>query len=220
MIVSDSWDPILKTQFSEPYIMQIQTYLKRDAAVLCPKPADIWSAFRTTSFVDTRVCIIGQSPYHDGTATGMAFSSSHITPSLKVIFKELQREFGNKRENPNLTDWAEQGVLLLNSALTTVRGDASAHSGIGWEKFTGYVLSLLARRKTPTVFMLWGKDAQAVGERYIIPNMHGSHHLILKAIHPQAENYSNGQWSFTGCGHFRKANDFLGDHKRGRIKWM
>jgi uracil-DNA glycosylase len=82
------------------------------------------------------------------------------------------------------------------------------------------VLSLLARRKSPTVFMLWGKDAKAVGERSILPNMHGSEHLILKAIHPQAENYGDGTYTFTGCGHFRKANDFLGEHKRGRIKWV
>jgi uracil-DNA glycosylase len=221
MIVSESWDKILQRQFSEPYIMQIQTYLKRDAAVLCPKPADIWNAFKATPFEQVKVVILGQSPYHDDSAHGLAFSSiQKVTPSLQVIFRELSREFGHKRENPNLTDWAEQGVLLLNSALTTTRGDASAHSGIGWEKLTGYVLSLLARRKSPTVFMLWGKDAKAVGERSILPNMHGSEHLILKAIHPQAENYGDGTYTFTGCGHFRKANDFLGEHKRGRIKWV
>lgn len=219
-VVSESWDKILQKQFSEPYVMQIQTYLKRDAAVLCPKPADIWNAFRACSFEQTKVCIIGQSPYHDGKANGLSFSSSYITPSLKVIFRELSREFGQQRTDPNLIDWANQGVLLLNSALTTTRGEASAHSGIGWEKLTGYVLALLARRKTPTVFMLWGSDAKTIGERTIIPNMNGSHHLLLKAVHPMVENYSNGEYTFTGCSHFRKANDFLGEHKRGRIKWV
>lgn len=221
MIISESWDKILAKQFSEPYIFGIETVLKRDAAILCPKPADIWNALKLCSFQDTKVVVVGQSPYHDGCANGLAFSSdSHITPSLMVIFKELLLESGNKRTNPNLSDWAKQGVLLLNSALTTTRGNASAHSGIGWEKLTGYILSLLARRKSPTVFMLWGSDARKVGEQSIIPNLHGSDHLILKAVHPMVETYTHGEYSFTGCGHFRKANEFLGEHKRGRIKWV
>lgn len=221
MIISESWDKILADQFLQPYIFEIQTYLKRDAAVLCPKPADIWNAFRLCSYEQTKVVILGQSPYHDGSANGLAFSSNNkITPSLRVIFKELLIEFGRKREEPNLTDWANQGVLLINSALTTTRGEASAHSGIGWEKLTGVILARLAMRKTPSVFCLWGSDAKAAGERSIVPNMRGSQHLILKAIHPQAENYGDGTYTFTGCGHFQKANDFLGDHKRGRIKWI
>lgn len=221
MIISESWDKILQKQFSEPYIMQIQTYLKRDAAVLCPKPTDIWNALRVTSFEQVKVCILGQDPYINGEAHGLAFSSiKDITPSLRVIFKELSREFGHHRDEPNLTDWASQGVLLLNTCLTTVRGQSGAHSDIGWEKLTGYILSILARRKTPTVFMAWGKDAKAIIERYVLPNIKGSEHLILKAIHPQAENYGDGTYTFTGCGHFRKANEFLGEHKRGRIKWV
>lgn len=220
MIISEGWDKILSKQFSEPYVFQIQTCLKRDAAVLCPKPADIWNALKLCEFSDVKVVIVGQSPYHDGSANGLAFSANKITPSLQVILKELSIEFGTKRTDPNLSDWAQQGVLLLNSVLTTTRGDASAHSGIGWEKLTGYILALLARRKTPTVFMLWGKDSKALGDKHIIPNLQGSEHLILKAIHPQAENYGDGTYTFTGCGHFRKANDFLGEHKRGRIKWV
>lgn len=221
MIVSESWDKILQKQFSEPYIFQIQTALKRDATTLCPKPTEIWNAFKACSFEQTKVCLVGQSPYHDGSATGMSFSSNNkITPSLQVIFRELGYEFNQVRTNPDLSDWANQGVLLLNAALTTTRGNPDAHKSIGWEKLTGYVLSLMARRKTPTVFMLWGKDAKAIGDKYIIPNLKGSEHLILKAIHPQAENYGDGTYTFTGCGHFRKANEFLGANKRGRIKWI
>lgn len=220
-IVSESWDKILKNQFSMPYVMEIQTALKRDAAILCPKPGDIWKALQVTPFEQVKVVIVGQDPYHDGSATGMAFSSnSKMTPSLKVIFKELTATYTKVRTNPDLTDWAEQGVLLLNTVLTTVAGRPDAHKGIGWEKLTGQILSLLARRKTPTVFMLWGKAAKDTGDKYIIPNLKGSEHLVLRAIHPQAENYGDGTYTFTGCGHFRKANEFLGANKRGRIKWV
>ena len=221
MIISESWDPIMKDQFQQPYIWEIQTVLKRDAAVLCPKPADIWNAFRLTPYENVKVCIILQDPYPNGEADGLAMSSKDkMTPSLQVVFKELSREFGQKRTQTDLSDWAEQGVLLINTCLTTVRGESRAHAGIGWEKFTGTVLARLAMRKTPTVFMLWGKDAKTVGERSIIPNMRGNNHLLLKAIHPVAEARGNGDYTFTGCGHFRKANDFLGEHGRGRIKWI
>jgi uracil-DNA glycosylase len=219
-VVSDSWDKILKDQFQQPYIFEISKVIKRDAAVLCPKPKDIWNAFKACPFEEVRVVILGQSPYHDGTADGLSFSSSKITPSLQVIFKELSIEFGQKRTNPHLSDWAEQGVLLLNTALSTARGDAIAHSGIGWEKLTGTVLAKLATDKKPKVFCLWGADAKKIGEKHIIPNLKGANHLILKAVHPMVENYSNGEYTFTGCGHFRKANDFLGENKRGRIKWL
>lgn len=221
MIISESWDPILQKQFQEPYIFQISAVLKRDAAILCPKPADIWRAFKLTPFENVKVVIILQDPYINGEADGLAMSSKHkMTPSLQVVFKELHREFGVQRTKTELDDWAEQGVLLINTCLTTVRGRSGAHAGIGWEKLTGYILSILARRKTPTVFCLWGKDAKTVGERSILPNIKGSDHLILKAIHPVAEARGNGDYTFTGCGHFRKANEFLGAHKRGRIKWV
>lgn len=220
-IISESWDPILKDQFSQPYIFGIQTVLKRDATVLCPKPSDIWRAFKLTPYENVKVVIILQDPYINGEADGLAMSSKgKITPSLQVVFKELAAEFGKQRTKTELDDWAEQGVLLINTCLTTVRGQSRAHAGIGWEKLTGTILARIAMRKTPTVFMLWGKDAKTVGERSIIPNMRGSNHLILKAIHPVAEARGDGTYTFTGCGHFRKANEFLAEHKRGRIKWV
>lgn len=220
MIISESWDKVLTDQFSQPYIFGIQTVITRDAAVLCPKPADIWRAFRLTPYENVRVCIILQNPYINGEADGLAMSSKHkMTPSLQIVFKELLNEFGRQRTKTELDDWAEQGVLLINTCLTTVRGQSGAHAGIGWEQFTGIVLSRLAMRKTPTVFMLWGKDAKTVGERSILPYIKHNEHLILKAIHPVAEARGSA-YSFTGCGHFQKANDFLGANKRGRIKWV
>jgi uracil-DNA glycosylase len=160
-------------------------------------------------------------PYINGEAHGLSFSSiDKVTPSLQVIFKELKLEFNKERTNPNLTDWAEQGVLLLNSSLTTVKRKSRAHGNIGWEKFTGHALSMLARTVSPKVFMLWGKDAKAIGAKYIAPRMSNGNHLLLHAVHPQAENYSDGSWSFTGCNHFKRANEFLAERGKGRIKWI
>lgn len=220
-IVSESWDKVLQSQFSQSYIFGIQTVLKRDAAVLCPPAKDIWNAFKLTDFEKVRVVILGMDPYYSpGSANGLAFSSNKITPSLEVIFKELKLEFNAVRTNPDLTDWAEQGVLMINACLTTVQGRSNAHKNIGWEKLTGHVLGMLARTTGPKVFMLWGRDAKDVGDKYIVPKMTSGQHLILKAIHPQAENYGDGTYTFTGCNHFRRANEFLGERKKGRIKWI
>lgn len=219
-IISESWDKILATQFSDPYIWKIQTQLKADAGRLCPKPDKIWDALKLTSFEDTKVVLLGQSPYHTGEAHGLAFSSeSGYPPSLKVIFKELREEFGKVRETPNLTDWAEQGVLLLNSVLTTTKGNATAHAGIGWEKFTGYILMRLALNPKPKVFMIWGKPAKEQCLKYINPYVKGMHY-VLTAVHPAVDAYGKSDYSFAGCNHFRKANEFLGETNRGRIKWV
>lgn len=220
-IISESWDKILKDQFQSPNTFKIQTALKRDASRLCPPIDNVFNAYKLTPFEDVKVVILGQDPYHSGEAHGLSFSSkAGYPPSLKVIFKELKEEFNQVRETPNLTDWAEQGVLLLNSSLTTVRGQAGAHNKIGWDQFTGYTLMRLALNKKPKVFMLWGKDAKQIGERYVFPYDNAKNHLILTAVHPAAELYGDGTYKFQGCGHFRKANTFLGDNNRGRIKWV
>lgn len=220
-IISESWDKVLASQFQDLYIWKIQTHLKADVGSLCPKPADIWNAFKLTPFENTKVVILGQSPYHDGSAHGLAFSSLRgYPPSLKVIYKEIREEFGKVRETPDLTDWAEQGVLLLNTVLTTTKGSAVAHNSIGWQKLTGFVLKQLALDTKPKVFMLWGKDAKDMGERYISPYDQKGKHYILTAVHPAVDAYGQSQYSFSGCNHFRKANDFLGEEGRGRIKWV
>lgn len=221
MIISESWDKVLATQFSEPYIFKIQTALNKDAGKLCPKVEDIWNAFKLTPFENVKVIALGQSPYHDGSAHGLAFSSrSGYPPSLKVIFKELREEYGKVRETPNLTDWAKQGVLLMNTVLTTTQGSATAHSGIGWEKFTGYILMRLALDPKPKVFMIWGKPAREQMQKYICPYDTKGNHYVLTAVHPAVDAYGGSPYSFTGCNHFRKANDFLGENNRGRIKWI
>jgi uracil-DNA glycosylase len=220
-VISESWDKILQSQYEQPYVMKIQTFLKADVAELCPRPADIWNAFKLTPFENTKVVILGQSPYHDGSAHGLAFSSLRGYPaSLKVIFKELREEFNKVRESPNLTDWAEQGVLLLNTVLTTTKGSAVAHNSIGWQRLTGHVLMKLAQDTKPKVFMLWGKDAKEMGDKYISPYDQKGRHYILTAVHPAVDAYGKSQYSFSGCNHFRKANDFLGEEGRGRIKWI
>ncbi len=163
MIISESWDKILATEFKAPYVKRIQDWLKLDAGKLCPPVDEIWNALRLTSFEDTKVVILGQSPYHRGEAHGLAFSSERgYPPSLRVIFKELKEEYSKVRETPDLTDWAKQGVLLLNTVLTTTKGNPTAHAKIGWEKFTGYILMRLALSSKPKVFMLWGDLRPAI----------------------------------------------------------
>lgn len=220
-IISESWDKVLQKQYSEPYVMKIQTHLKADIAELCPKPSEIWNAFKLTPFEEVRVVIIGQSPYHSGEAHGLAFSSLRgYPPSLKVIFKELRQEFNKVRETPDLTDWAKQGVLLLNTVLTTTKGSPTAHNAIGWQRLTGHVLMKLAQDPKPKCFMAWGKDAKDMIERHVSPYDQKGRHYILTAVHPAVDAYGKSQYSFSGCNHFRKANDFLGEEGRGRIKWV
>ena len=216
-IISESWDSLLAEELSKPYMFGVKSQFKTDVAVLCPHPSNIWNALRLTPFEKVRVVILGQSPYHTGVADGLAFSASSITPSLRVIFTSLEADTLRRRVNPNLSDWASQGVLLLNSVLTTTKGNASAHKGIGWEEFTGKILSAIAAKPTPVVFMLWGSDAKKLGEDYIIPNMRHSNHLIIKTIHPQAVNY-NPELNFVPG--FNKVNRFLEANNQSIIKWL
>lgn len=221
MIISESWDKVLASQFSDPYIWKIQAQLKADASRLCPPADKIWNALKLTSFEDTKVVILGQSPYHTGEAHGLAFSSERgYPPSLQVIFKELKSEYGRVREVPDLTDWAKQGVLLLNTVLTTTKGNASEHANIGWERFTGYILMRLAVNPKPKVFMIWGKPAKEQMIKYINPYDTKGMHYILTAVHPAVDAYGKSEYSFAGNNHFKKANEFLGENNRGRIKWV
>ena len=218
MVISESWDKILAEEFTKPYMFNIKSHIKTDVSRLCPKVTDIWRALQLTPFENVRVVILGQDPYHTaGTANGLAFSASVITPSLKVIFTSLESLEFKRRINPDLSDWARQGVLLLNASLTTVLGKAGAHSNIGWENFTGKILSLIAAKPTPVVFLLWGSFAKKLGEDYIVPNMIHPNHLILKTIHPQAVNY-NPELNFVPG--FNKVNRFLEANNQPIIKWL
>ena len=148
---------------------------------------------------------------------GLAFSvpqGVRIPPSLGNIYKEFERDLGIARPmHGNLTGWARQGVLLLNTVLTVSAGDAGSHRGRGWEKLTDAAIAAIAARAAPTVFMLWGSDAQAKAQ---LIARSGSGHCVLKAPHPSPLSAYRG---FLGCGHFSQANEFLARNGRGQIAW-
>ena len=177
---------------------------------------DIFNALKTTAYSDVKAVILGQDPYHGaGQAHGMCFSVKkgvEPPPSLKNIFKEIHDETGLPiPAHGELTQWAERGVLLLNTALTVREGQANSHRGQGWEIFTDRIIELLNERDKPIVFLLWGGNARA--KKKIISN---PKHLVLECAHPSPLSAHSG---FFGCGHFTKANDFLKAAGMEPIDW-
>ena len=168
---------------------------------------DIFNAMKLTSYNDVKAVIIGQDPYHgEGQAHGLSFSVKKGVappPSLVNIFKEIKSDVGidNSGKHGELTKWAKNGVLLLNSVLTVRANSPKSHQGMGWEIFTDDVIKLLNLREKPMVFLLWGRDAKNKAKLITNPN-----HCILMSAHPSPLSAYNG---FFGCKHFSKANEFL-----------
>lgn len=216
--IGNDWDNILKDEWEKPYYKQLRAFLKSEYSSrrIYPHMNDIFNALRYTSFEDTKVVIIGQDPYHGpNQAHGLCFSVKQgVTPppSLKNIFKELQSDIG-KTPPPHgeLTEWAKQGVLLLNNVLTVREGEPTSHKGKGWEIFTDRVISELNRKQTPVVFLLWGAHAQKKAE--IITN---PIHYKLCSVHPSPLSASRG---FLGCRHFSKTNALLTQNNLKPIEW-
>lgn len=216
------WYGQLKHLFDTPEMGDI---MKRTASLgdlLRPAPYDVFNAYRSTPPNRVKVVIMGQDPYPGNEAHGLSFSSklSSIPASLRVIFRELEQSQYGTRTNPNLQDWADQGVLMLNSILTTTYRMSAAHKDWGWQNFTGATLKVLARLQQPIVFMAWGAHAQELYKSHSIGKYSSDLHLVLTACHPQAENYNRVRNQFTGCRHFVKANEFLLRHKLSPIKWV
>ncbi len=216
--LGNDWDSILADEWEKPYYQKLRAFLKQEYStkVIYPHMNDIFNALKYTSFADTNVVIIGQDPYHGyGQAHGLCFSVKEgVTPppSLKNIFKELNSDIG-KPIPPHgcLTDWAKQGVLLLNNVLTVREGTPTSHKGMGWETFTDRVISELNRKETPVVFLLWGAHAQKKAE--IITN---PIHKKLMSVHPSPLSASRG---FLGCRHFSKTNAILKENGLAEICW-
>ena len=169
-----------------------------------------------TDYPDVKAVILGQDPYHGvGQAHGLCFSvrkGVEPPPSLKNIFKEIQDELGIAPPNHGeLTKWAKEGVLLLNTALTVRAGMANSHRGLGWEILTDRIIELLNEREEPIVFLLWGANAKQKSALITNPQ-----HLVLKCAHPSPLSAYNG---FFGCGHFKMCNDFLTSVGRTPIDW-
>lgn len=218
VVLNNDWDQLLQEEFQKPYYLKLREFLKQEYKnyTVYPNMYDIFNALRTTSFADTKVVILGQDPYHGaGQAHGMCFSVQKgipAPPSLKNIFKELTDDIGiAPPTHGELTSWAQQGVLLLNTVLTVREAQPNSHKGQGWEIFTDRVIEVLNQKTTPVVFLLWGANAR--NKKNLITN---PLHVCLEAPHPSPLSAYSG---FFGCKHFSKANQVLVQNGLNPIDW-
>lgn len=216
--IGNDWDEILKDEFSKEYYLRLRQFLKQEYSsyTVYPNMYDIFNALKATAYKDIKIVILGQDPYHEpNQAHGLCFSVKkgvEPPPSLKNIFKEIQAELGIVPPNHGeLTKWANQGILLLNTVLTVRRGAANSHKGKGWENFTDAVIKKVNEREKPVIFMLWGGNAKQK-----LPLITNTKHIVLKAAHPSPLSAYNG---FFGCGHFSKANEILREMGEKEIDW-
>ena len=217
--IEASWKEVLKSEFAKPYFQQIPLHIKTEKSqgkIIYPPGSLIFNAFNKTPFDKVKVVILGQDPYHGaGQAHGLCFSVQNGVPpppSLVNIFKELQDDIGvTIPDHGNLTDWAEQGVFLLNASLTVRAGEPMSHSKIGWAEFTDTVIKKIAGLKKNVVFLLWGKFAQE--KRVLIDE---TKHCILRSVHPSPLSAHAG---FFGCKHFSKTNEYLMSKGIDPIDW-
>ena len=216
--LGNSWDEKLESEFSKDYFEDIRKFLRKEYSQyqVYPPMKEILSAFEYTPYEKVKVVILGQDPYHGyGQANGLCFSvrkGVKCPPSLVNIYKALEYDLGIPVSDcGDLTGWAKEGVLLLNTSLTVREGCPQSHSKIGWERFTDAVIKMVSDSPYPTVFMLWGNPAKA--KEKLIDT---SRHLVLKSVHPSPLSFYNG---FLECRHFSKANEFLKAHARGEIDW-
>ena len=212
------WEPLLQQEFAQPYFEALREKVRHAylSGKVFPHPSRVFRAFELCAPKDVRVVILGQDPYHTpGVADGLAFSSfpkSPVPPSLENMYKEIEVEFGCVcPRTPDLTHWAKQGVLLLNTSLTVLGGQANSHADIGWHEFTDAVIRIVSRECEHVVFMLWGNNAR---QKHTL--IDASKHLILESPHPSPLSAHKG---FFGNGHFKKANEYLDKHGRGKINW-
>lgn len=216
--LEDGWKKVLLPEFDQNYMHDLRAFLVDEihkGKVIYPRGSEIFSALNSTPFDQVKVVILGQDPYHGpNQAHGLCFSVRKgvpAPPSLKNIFKELATDIGSKiPSHGELTSWAEQGVLLLNTVLTVEEGKAASHKGRGWEVFTDKIISLLGEREDPIVFLLWGSFAQGKA------NLIKKHHKILKCTHPSPFSAHNG---FFGSKHFSKTNEYLISMGKKPIDW-
>ncbi|KEO72617.1 uracil-DNA glycosylase [Anditalea andensis] len=218
LLLNEKWKTTLSEEFQKPYFISLMAFIEDEYKnkTIYPLKENIFEAFNKSPLEHTKVVILGQDPYHGpGQAHGLSFSVPEgvkLPPSLRNIFKEIQRDFGQPMaESGNLVKWAEQGVLLLNATLTVRKGEAGSHQNKGWEVFTDEVIKAISYHREGVVFMLWGSYAQKK-TKLINPNKH----LILKGPHPSPLSAYRG---FIGSGHFSSANEYLVHLGNAPIKW-
>jgi uracil-DNA glycosylase len=218
--IDPSWKKVLQKEFNQPYFSNIVEHIKTEKAqkkTIYPSGNNIFNAFNLTPFENVKVVILGQDPYHGpGQAHGLCFSvlkGVDTPPSLQNIYKELNQDIGlSIPQHGDLSNWAKQGVFLLNASLTVRAGEPMSHSKIGWANFTDAVIKHLSVQKKNLVFILWGKFAQE--KKSLIDE---SKHLILTSAHPSPLSAHTG---FFGSKHFSKTNEYLVNHGIDPIDWQ
>ncbi|WP_428330935.1 uracil-DNA glycosylase [Mucilaginibacter sp.] len=219
--IEPSWLRVLGSEFDKPYMVALREFLKTEkqsGAKIYPKNSDIFNAFNTTPFDKLEVVILGQDPYHgENQAHGLSFSVQKgitIPPSLRNIYKELQTDIPSftPPNHGDLTEWAKQGVLLLNASLTVKAGMPGSHQKKGWENFTDAVIIKISEEKTGIVFILWGAFAQAKSEL-----IDARKHHIIKSPHPSPFSADRG---FFGSKPFSKTNAILEKEGKQPIDWQ
>ncbi|UII55802.1 uracil-DNA glycosylase [Cytobacillus spongiae] len=216
--LENDWKVRLSDELQKPYFLKLLAFLQEEyeSQTVFPKPTDVFNALNYTPFEDVKVVLLGQDPYHgENQAHGLSFSvqkGEAIPPSLRNMYKELQDDLGcTPPAHGDLTKWARQGVLLLNTVLTVRKGSANSHKHVGWELFTDQIIRKLSDRKAPVIFLLWGNPAQQKGER-----IDSSKHTILTAPHPSPLAAYRG---FFGSKPFSRVNEQLRIQGMKEIEW-
>ena len=215
--INKNWDNILEEEMKKEYFKKLEIFVKSEykTKICYPQYKDIFNALKYTDYDEVKVVILGQDPYHgEHEAHGLSFSvldGVKRPPSLNNIFKELYSDLGVNRTENNLTDWAKQGVLLLNAIMSVEKDKPLSHKGMGWEIFTDNIIRYLNEREKPIVFILWGSYARSKKE--LITN---KNHYIIESAHPSPLSASRG---FFGSNPFSKTNKFLEKNNIEPIVW-
>ena len=219
-IITKNWYDLLSDDFNSEKYQNLEKWLNIEYAnkTIYPEPKNVFNALNLVKYKDVKVVIIDQDPYHNPRqAHGLSFSVEDdvsIPPSLQNIYKELENDIGCYiPNNGNLTKWAKQGILLLNSVLTVERNKPNSHKGKGWELITSKIVKILSDRDDPVIFLLWGNNAKGF-TKYIDTNKH----YILSAVHPSPMSANQGGWF--GCHHFSKTNEILIKLNKEPIDWQ
>ncbi len=216
-MINKKWDEVLLSEMKKEYFKNLGIFVKKEyqTKTVFPPYKNIFDALRFTDYDEVKVVILGQDPYHGlGEANGLSFSVHNNVrrpPSLQNIFKELENDLGIVREESDLTDWAKQGVLLLNSIMTVEKDKPLSHKNRGWENFTDAIIKLLNEREKPVIFVLWGSFARSKKE--LITN---KRHPIIESVHPSPLSANRG---FFGSKPFSKINYFLEQNHIEKINW-
>ncbi len=216
-MTNNYWDVVLKEEYEKNYFKNIAMFINKEykEKIVYPPKRDILRALKLTDYNDVKVVILGQDPYHgENEANGLSFSVNEgikLPPSLKNIYKELYDDLGITKTTGDLTSWANQGVLLLNSVLTVLKDTPTSHSKIGWQEYTDAIIKKLNEREKPIVFILWGNYARS--KKNLITN---KRHYIIESTHPSPFSANSG---FFGSRPFSKTNEFLKKNNIKEIEW-